>query len=406
MSRQILRMFLLIGSILLISSFASATTIQINNVDGANQGFNDPTPVAPVGGNAGTTVGAQRLNVFNAAAAVWAGTLNSSVTIIIQSTFEDRGFTPCTATSAVLGAAGAIQIEADFPNAQWPHTWYQVALANKLAGVDLHPGPPDPGFLDPASNDDIIAFFNPNLGQANCLAGSAWYYGLDHNEPAGQVDLFAVLEHEFGHGLGFANFIDEAGSNAKAGSGPNGLPDIYSVFTHDDFSGKQWNQMSDNERAAAAVRDQLEVWNGPKVVADAPSFLGPLEQLKITSGSLNGTVVAFGTAGFGATADHTNFSGGVVLANDGTGVATDGCEPLTNGGSINGHIALMDRGTCTFVVKVKNAQNAGATGAIIANTLGRGAFGLGGSDPTIVIPSVGISNADGDAIKADRKSVV
>src|ERR1041384_68720 len=100
MSRQILRMFLLIGSILLISSFASATTIQINNVDGANQGFNDPTPVAPVGGNAGTTVGAQRLNVFNAAAAVWAGTLNSSVTIIIQSTFEDRGFTPCTATSA------------------------------------------------------------------------------------------------------------------------------------------------------------------------------------------------------------------------------------------------------------------------------------------------------------------
>ena len=49
---------------------ARAATIQIVNLDGAGEGFNDGTAVAPIGGNPGTTRGAQRLNVFNQAAAV------------------------------------------------------------------------------------------------------------------------------------------------------------------------------------------------------------------------------------------------------------------------------------------------------------------------------------------------
>jgi hypothetical protein len=50
--------------------------------------------------------------------------------------------------------------------------------------------------------------------------------------------------------------------------------------------------------------------------------------------------------------------------------------------------------------KVKNAQDAGAVGVIVANNAAKGLPGMGGSDPTIVIPSVGISQADGAAIKA------
>ena len=53
---------------------------------------------------------------------------------------------------------------------------------------------------------------------------------------------------------------------------------------------------------------------------------------------------------------------------------------------MSGNIALVDRGTCAFTVKVKNAQNAGV-GVVVANTLGRNAFGAG-VDPTITIPSV------------------
>ena len=46
-------------------------TFTIVNNDGAGEGFNDTTPVAPIGGNPGTTLGQQRLNVFQAAANVW-----------------------------------------------------------------------------------------------------------------------------------------------------------------------------------------------------------------------------------------------------------------------------------------------------------------------------------------------
>ncbi|MGH3060108.1 MAG: PA domain-containing protein [Gaiellaceae bacterium] len=48
-------------------------------------------------------------------------------------------------------------------------------------------------------------------------------------------------------------------------------------------------------------------------------------------------------------------SGSVVLVNDGAGVSpTDGCEPLV--GFPARSIALVDRGTCNFTVKVANAR--------------------------------------------------
>jgi hypothetical protein len=43
---------------------AGAATITIINNNAAGVGFNDPTPVAPVGGNPGVTLGAQRLYIF------------------------------------------------------------------------------------------------------------------------------------------------------------------------------------------------------------------------------------------------------------------------------------------------------------------------------------------------------
>jgi hypothetical protein len=64
-----------------------------------------------------------------------------------------------------------------------------------------------------------------------------------------------------------------------------------------------------------------------------------------------------------------------------------------------GKIALVDRGTCTFVIKVKNAQNAGAVGAIVANNAAGAPPGLGGSDPTITIPAASITQADGITLK-------
>jgi hypothetical protein len=57
------------------SAFGAATIVIFNN-DPAGVGFNDPTVVAPVGGNAGTTRGQQRLIAFQAAANKWGATLD------------------------------------------------------------------------------------------------------------------------------------------------------------------------------------------------------------------------------------------------------------------------------------------------------------------------------------------
>src|SRR6476660_4377994 len=91
----------------LAPAVAGAATITIINNNAAGVGFNDPTPVAPVGGNPGTTLGQQRLNAFQAAANIWGATLNSTVTINILATFEPL---TCTATGATLGSAGATEI--------------------------------------------------------------------------------------------------------------------------------------------------------------------------------------------------------------------------------------------------------------------------------------------------------
>ena len=50
---------------------AGATTIVISSRDAAGVGFNDTTPVAPVGGNPGTTLGEQRMNVYKHVAHLW-----------------------------------------------------------------------------------------------------------------------------------------------------------------------------------------------------------------------------------------------------------------------------------------------------------------------------------------------
>jgi uncharacterized repeat protein (TIGR01451 family) len=67
-------------------------------------------------------------------------------------------------------------------------------------------------------------------------------------------------------------------------------------------------------------------------------------------------------------------------------------------GSLNGKVALIDRGTCTFLTKVLNAQMAGATGVIVVNN-SPGAITMGGGNSAITIPTIIISLEDGNKIK-------
>ena len=105
-------------------------------------------------------------------------------------------------------------------------------------------------------------------------------------------------------------------------------------------------------------------------------------------------------ATFGPSPNVIGLTGEVVVVNDNTGTTSDGCEAIIN--EVTDKIALIDRGTCDFVVKVQNAQDAGAIGVIVANNVvtGISAMADNGDGYTITIPSVFISQSDGNAIKA------
>jgi hypothetical protein len=370
-------------ALLLCSTCWAAATITIVNGDPAGVGFNDPTPATPVGGNTGNTLGAQRLNAFQAAASKWGATLNSSVPIRVLATWEAL---PCTDSAAVLGSAGALEVFSDFPGAPQANAWFGKAETNKLIGFDADPEVPD-----------IRARFNVNLGQPGCFTGSPFYLGLDNNHGP-NTDLVTVLLHEFAHGLGFQTYTDDETGELLAG-----IPSIWDYFLLDTTTGKVWKDMSDAERAASAVKSGKLVWNGVQVTNAAQIVLQPGTPILtvLTPASVAG-VYQVGTAAFGPPLSSPGLTGEVMPVVDTPPDLGLACTPLSviNARAVTGKIALVDRGVCAFVVKARNVQDAGAIGMIVAdNVAGAPPPGLGGTDPGIFIPVVRITLEDGQALK-------
>ena len=94
-------------------------------------------------------------------------------------------------------------------------------------------------------------------------------------------------------------------------------------------------------------------------------------------------------------------TGNVVLYNDdASGTTHEACGAAFNAGALAGKIVLLDRGTCSFTIKVKNAQNAGAIAVIVADNIpGEFPFIMGGTDNTITIPAILVRFETGDSIK-------
>ncbi len=237
-------------SLAVTASPALGTTITIVNNDGFGEGFNDPTPVAPVTGNPGTTLGQQRLNVFQAAADAWEAIVDSSVESFVLAQVDSL---PCDPFSGVLGGAGTISVFRDGGLPQ-PGTWYPGALADSLMGMDL-----DPGFAD------IFAQFNGDVDtDPNCLTGFTWWYGIGAPPPPGTFDFFTTVLHEIAHGLGFQTFVDR-----QTGQKFLGFDDTYMRNLEDHSTGELWPDMTNGERVASAVDTGDLHWVGPSAVAQS-----------------------------------------------------------------------------------------------------------------------------------------
>ena len=363
----------------------AAASITIVNADAADRGLNDPTPVAPVGGNAGLTVGQQRFIAFSYAANIWGAALDASIGISISSSFPDLA---CTTTSGVLGAAGPRSVAMNLPPPARQNVWYVGALASQLAGQDVDQG-----------NPSIQATFNAQVGTANCLPGTSWYYGLDGNTGPNQFDLADVVLHEFAHGLGFLSLAGPNGSWFPPSGQPQ-LPDIWEFTMLDLFSHKHWSDMTNDERSQSAIRPRQLVWDGTNARSAAPSFLvAGTPTLTVTSPPNLAREYLVGEAEFGPPLTNPGVAGILTAPLDSAG-STEGCSAFSS--QLSG-IVLLDRGDCTFVAKVKNAQAAGAIAVVIANigtpTPPSPPPPMGGTDSTITIPSVLISQADGATLR-------
>ena len=234
------------------SAFGAAQFVLVNLDAGTGAGLDDPTPVAPVGGNPGTTLGQQRQNVFLRAFSIWGAQLNSPVPIRVQATFTPL---TCMPTFGTLGSALSLTVFRDFAGAPVAATWFHAALGNALAGVDL----------DGGTADDILARFNSNInGSPGCLGGLNWYYGLDGNPPGNDLDFLTVILHELGHGLGFASFVNEVNGQLLAG-----FHDIWNFFLGDATLLKLWVNMTNAERMFSATNTGNLVWTGANVTAQA-----------------------------------------------------------------------------------------------------------------------------------------
>lgn len=202
------------------------------------------------------------------------------------------------------------------------------------------------------------------------------------------TNLFYTINylHDWFYDAGF----DEVARNAQTNNFNRGGVGNDSIYAEaQDYSGSNNANMftpPDGQRP----RMRMFLWT-------STLSLAKVQPPSAASGLKNSNTAEFGPQAF-------DLTGAVVAALDASNsdgpTTTDGCTALTNPAAIAGKIALIDRGVCTFVVKAKNAQNAGAVAVLIVNNVAPGAPGMAGTDPTITIPVLSVSLDDGNAIRA------
>lgn len=172
-----------------------------------------------------------------------------------------------------------------------------------------------------------------------------------------------------------------------------------------------WQSGAMNESYSDIWGETVDQLNGRET--DAPgtvrtvgvcsNFTSPNPVLTVNApGTIAGDYAA-GAASFGPPLDTTGITGNLVLAlDDGGASPSDVCENITNAAALAGNVAVVDRGGgCGFAVKVKKAQDAGAIAVVVADNQLGPVSGMSGSDATITIPSVRVTLATGNLIKAE-----
>ena len=101
-----------------------------------------------------------------------------------------------------------------------------------------------------------------------------------------------------------------------------------------------------------------------------------------------------------ALTDVGPIEGELVLVDDDVDTTSDGCDSLVNADEVSGKIAFVQRGECTFEIKVANAEDAGAVAVVVYNLAGDPIV-MNGTEDSAGIPAVMIGQAEGNLILAE-----
>ncbi|MCG8672714.1 MAG: hypothetical protein MI867_25155, partial [Pseudomonadales bacterium] len=219
-----------------LGAFLHGAEVTLNITDSPGEGFNSTVPVAPAGGNTGTTLGEQRRIAVQYAADIWGSLLHNDVGITVDISWDDL---PCSGSEGQTAQGYPIDIHRNFTGAPIGSVWYPAALANTFTENDIQP-----------DRAELKLIINAAVGQGGgCFGGAGWYLGLDAN-PGPDIDLVTVALEYLAHGLGFATRVDlPTGGLAPLA----GTMDIYSYYLQDASLDLDWRDMNNTQRAASAV---------------------------------------------------------------------------------------------------------------------------------------------------------
>ncbi len=184
-------------------------------------------------------------------------------------------------------------------------------------------------------------------------------------------------------------FTAAAGNFQENNYGTGGAGSDYVLADGQDGSGTN-NANFSTPVDGSKPRMQMYLWtssNTPYLIVNSPSSV---------QGSYTAVPAAFGPA---LPNWPSGITANVVIAQDNASPFSDACSGLTNGSSISGKIALVDRGNCNFNQKVLNCQAAGAVAVIVCNNVSGAPIQMGGSGAGITIPSVMIGKANCDVLR-------
>lgn len=261
--------------------------------------------------------------------------------------------------------------------------------------------------------NNVHAFLDRNWDYAsdrNVDGGANLTFDFPFNpdtEPSDNQDIAVTnlfVRNNFMHDFAFRYGFNEDFGNFQQTN--------YSTFGIDEDYVEALSQFGDNniDQCGAEANNNTPCINNADFSTPADGFNGRMRMFTwnqdnssklldvLQPAELAGKILT-GTANFGPDISTTPVTGEVVLVDDGTSDASKGCEEILEQ-DLTGKIALIDRGLCDFSLKVYNAQNAGAIGAIICN-FEDVIISMDGADNAedVTIPSVFITHAECNRIR-------